>query len=103
MTRPVEDATPIAHPFHQEEAVAQTSTKRNTHHVGDRMPTQRNPHPKNSKKVKGKKASKPLRWDTSWAEKQSAKNKALIEAGETFASQKRSGPEKSPSAYKETR
>ncbi|MGP5048030.1 hypothetical protein [Glutamicibacter ardleyensis] len=67
------------------------------------MNAQKNPRARNSKKHKGKNAPKPLRWDTSWAEQQAAKNKALIEAGETFASQKRSGQQKAPSAYKETR
>ncbi|MGP5014527.1 hypothetical protein ACTXJX_11970 [Glutamicibacter ardleyensis] len=56
-----------------------------------------------AKKPKRAKAKKPIKWDTRRAEEQSAKNKALIASGETFASQKRTAREKSPSAYKETR
>lgn len=34
------------------------------------------------------------------AEKEMARNKRLIEAGETYRSRKRTGPEKAPSHYK---
>ncbi|MGP5262768.1 hypothetical protein [Glutamicibacter arilaitensis] len=61
------------------------------------------PKKPSARKTKAIKAKKPIKWDTSWAEQQSAKNKAMIESGESFASKKRTGREKSPSAYKETR
>lgn len=67
------------------------------------MTTPKNPKARNAKKSPSKKHKKPIKWDTSWAEEQTAKNKARIEAGETFASQKRTGREKAPSAFRDPR